>query len=83
LFEDEDVRKMESKEVWSTNRNYTVINPIMFKLTKKIELATGFNVSDAYSSTPYQVTSARSKTLDGKRVNKRRRQAITFLSIMY
>ena len=55
LDEEDDVRRMESKEVWNTKSNYTVVNPIMFKLTRKIELATGFNVSDKYSSTPYQV----------------------------
>ena len=56
LDEEEDVRKMENKELWSTQENYTIVNPIMFKLTRKIELATRFNISDKYSSTPYQVT---------------------------
>ena len=54
---DEEVERLESKD-FSLNElpsNYTVIFPVMFKLAKKLELATGLNITMKHSATPFQV----------------------------
>jgi len=40
------------------DKNFTIYFPIMFKLAKKLELASMMNLTDKYSSTPFQVKSS-------------------------
>ena len=53
---DEEVRRLESKDPSLTElpSNYTIKFPNMFKLAKKLELATGMNITMRHSSTPFQ-----------------------------
>ena len=41
---------------YETNFNYKVLQPTLFKLSKRLELATGMSVTGKYSSTEYQIT---------------------------
>ena len=54
---EEEVRRLESKDVSLEElpSNYTIMFPNMFKLAKKLELATGMNITRKFSSTPFQV----------------------------
>ncbi len=38
------------------NDNYEVLQPVLFKLSKRLELASGLNVTAKYASTEYQTT---------------------------
>lgn len=38
------------------NWNYTIADPVMYKLSKKLEAATGLDITGKYSSTSYQTT---------------------------
>lgn len=55
VFLAEDVHNYVHKDV-DDNFNYTVVHPIMYKLSKKIEIATQMNATGKWSATSYQTT---------------------------
>ncbi len=55
--DEKDLEYLENKDYTGKGspKNYTVHFPNMFRLSKRLELATRMNVTDKHSSTMYQV----------------------------
>ena len=54
---EEDIYDLENEKISAKMdpQNYTIQLPILFRLAKKLELATRMNITNKYSSSPYEV----------------------------